>query len=73
MSKYTSLILFYIFFPVLLMAGNAPAPKVLKVGVYDNPPKIFTDDNGRPDGIFIDIVESVFAPRKVKVEYVTGK
>ncbi len=73
MSKYVSITLFFIFFPVLLIAGNSSAPQVLKVGVYDNPPKIFINDNGNPDGIFIDIVKSVFDSQQVELEFVTGK
>lgn len=73
MGKYTSILVFLVLIPLVLMAGNSSVPVVLKVGVYDNPPKIFVDKKGKPDGIFIDIIESVYSPRKVRVEYVSGK
>jgi hypothetical protein len=37
--------------------GPAPAwaeARIVTVGVYDNAPKLFIDDRGRPAGIFID-------------------
>ena len=73
MGKSISLIVLFIVVPLLMQAEQFSAPEVLKVGVYDNPPKIFTDDSGNPDGIFIDIIESVYSPRKIRVEYVSGK
>lgn len=33
----------------------------IKVGVYDNPPKIFINDNGQPDGIFWRLIENMAA------------
>ena len=44
--------------------------KTIKVGVYDNPPKIFTDKKGNPDGIFIDIIKSIAAKEKFQIEYI---
>lgn len=73
MGKSISLIVLFIVVSLLMQAEQFSAPEVLKVGVYDNPPKIFTDDSGNPDGIFIDIIESVYSPRKIRVEYVSGK
>lgn len=73
MGKFISTIVFLVMIPLILMAGNSSAPEVLKVGVYDNPPKIFVNEKGQPDGIFIDIIESVYSPRKIHVEYVSGK
>ncbi len=73
MGKSISLIVLFIVVPLLMQAEQFSAPEILKVGVYDNPPKIFTDDSGNPDGIFIDIIESVYSPRKIRVEYVSGK
>ncbi|WP_162301469.1 EAL domain-containing protein [Cognatilysobacter segetis] len=34
-------------------------PRVLRVGLYENPPKIYTDDRGRPAGLFVEILDAV--------------
>jgi len=33
--------------------------RVVRVGVYENPPKVFTSESGTPSGIFIDIIEYI--------------
>lgn len=37
-------------------AADAP---VLRVGVYENPPKIYTGPDGRPAGLFIELLEAI--------------
>ena len=44
--------------------------QLLKVGVYDNPPKIFLNENGKPDGFFIDITKEIGKREDLKFEYV---
>lgn len=52
-------------FPAYAQAQAVTAPAVntssmpLKVGVYDNAPKIFVNENGRPDGIFWRLIEEM--------------
>jgi hypothetical protein len=46
--------------------------KIVKVGVYENPPKVFTLESGEPAGIFIDIIEHVAASEDWRLEYVFG-
>ncbi|PKN38453.1 MAG: sensor histidine kinase [Deltaproteobacteria bacterium HGW-Deltaproteobacteria-2] len=46
--------------------------QIVRVGVYENAPKIFTAENGRPSGIFIDIIEFIAKPEGWKLEYVAG-
>ncbi len=46
----------------LLCLGASSAfaeDRVVKVGVYENEPKVFTDTSGRPAAIFIDIIEHI--------------
>ena len=45
---------------------------VLKVGVYNNRPTIFEDDNGNVKGLFIDILEEIAINEGWKIEYITG-
>jgi len=44
----------------------------LKVGVYNNRPKIFVNEHGRPDGIFIDVLKAVAAKEEYQLEYIVG-
>jgi signal transduction histidine kinase len=51
--------------------GEAHA-QVVRVGVYENPPKIFTEESGKAAGIFIDIIEYIAGREGWRLEYVQG-
>lgn len=57
---------------VLLGFSNTLA-QTIRVGVYDNSPKVFIDSKGKPQGIFIDIFESIVQHEKWQVVYVKGE
>jgi signal transduction histidine kinase len=66
-------------FPVLLFllftlqeSSGAVTGTSVRVGVYENAPKVFTDDAGRPAGIFIDIIEFIAEEEGWELEYVPG-
>lgn len=63
------LIMLVLAMPMLLSSSES---KVLKVGVYENEPKIFTSVSGKPEGIFIDIIESIAAEEGWKLQYIKG-
>jgi len=45
---------------MLLLATPVGAePREIRVGLYDNPPKIFADEHGRPAGIFVDLLQAI--------------
>ena len=46
--------------------------RIVKVGLYENAPKIFTSDAGRPSGIFIDIIEFIAMQENWRLTYVHG-
>jgi signal transduction histidine kinase len=75
-QKHTtkSLILIVVFFAchLLAMSQNEIKSRILKVGVYDNPPKIFINKAGEPDGIFIDIINSISRSEDLQVEFIEG-
>lgn len=57
---------------ILLLVAVAPATAAaleVRVGVYENPPKIFTDESGRPAGIFIDIIEYIAVEEGWQLNY----
>ncbi|MCG9792445.1 response regulator [Flavobacterium algicola] len=44
--------------------------QTIKIGVYENPPKIFLNKDGQPDGFFIDIIKEIEDRENLKFEYV---
>jgi ABC-type amino acid transport substrate-binding protein len=57
---------------VLVFATARAEERIVRVGVYENAPKVFTSEAGRPAGIFIDIIESIAADEGWKLKYVSG-
>ena len=57
----------------ILNAQNSYTLKKIVVGVYDNNPKIFADKRGIPQGIFIDILESIAKSENYTVVYKKGE
>jgi len=55
-----------------LVSPSQAEDKVIRVGIYNNAPKIFMTEKGRPDGIFIDILEYIAEKEGWKLEYVFG-
>lgn len=49
-------------------AGN----RLVTVGVYENAPKVFTDESGKPAGIFIDLIEEIAGIEGWDLKYVSG-
>jgi PAS domain S-box-containing protein len=65
----------FIMLLILLFTGTLPAiagDRIVKVGVYENAPKIFTSESGRPSGIFIDIIEYIAKDEGWHLQYVHG-
>ncbi|MFC1884773.1 PAS domain S-box protein [Thermodesulfobacteriota bacterium] len=48
-------------------------PRKVRVGLYENKPKVFTDETGRPSGIFIDLLEQIAREEKWELEYLPCK
>ena len=75
--KLAAQIFLLIFFMVpgnklIVNAQNTELGSSLKIGVYQNPPKIFTDSEGRAQGIFIDVIESTAKKEGFEIQYVIG-
>ena len=71
----------FLFLPLLLLLiassfGYSPAEArdqvILKIGIYENPPKIFISESGKPAGIFVDIIEHIAHREGWKLQYVFG-
>jgi len=60
-------------FAVLAFFRPAGAERmVIRVGVYDNPPKVSSAGSGKAEGIFIDILEAIAAQENWTIKYVPG-
>ncbi len=69
MRRFGHLIFFAILvvsIPGLLLASN----KTVKVGIYQNKPKVFIDSAGKPQGVFIDILNDIAAKEGWQLDYV---
>ena len=57
---------------VLLCGVVGAAGRLVRVGVYRNSPKVGLSEKGRPEGIFVDIVEEVAEREGWTLQYVPG-
>jgi PAS domain S-box-containing protein len=53
-------------------AVSADASSVVRVGVYENQPKIFTDDKGEVSGFWPDIIKRIASEEGWEIQYVHG-
>ncbi|MBU1699193.1 MAG: transporter substrate-binding domain-containing protein [Candidatus Eisenbacteria bacterium] len=67
---------------VITLPCNAQKPQNLhdgvharevRVGLYENKPKIFTSETGRPSGIFVGILEEIARRENWQITYVPGE
>lgn len=42
----------------------------IRVGIYDNPPKVFLDQNHKPAGLFVDLLDHIAKKESLQIEYV---
>jgi PAS domain S-box-containing protein len=54
----------------LITLSPAAASKTVKVGVHQNTPLTFIDENGKVGGFFIDLLESIADKENWEIEYV---
>ena len=62
-------------FPVSAQTDSLTArskPNAIQVGFYDLAPLVFKDANGKPDGLFIEVLEEVATREKWQLQYVHG-
>ena len=62
-------------FLILFSIGAIPAraeERTVRIGVYENAPKIFTSESGKPAGIFVDIIEDIAKDEGWNLHYVSG-
>jgi ABC-type amino acid transport substrate-binding protein len=71
---FVSLLCLTAFFCVFFGMGAVAAepPLTVRVGLYENTPKIFTDEKGIASGFWPDIINHVASQEGWKIEYVPG-
>ncbi|MDX9846648.1 MAG: PAS domain S-box protein [Tenuifilaceae bacterium] len=57
---------------LLLMVLLADAKNTIRVGIYQNDPKVFIDKSGTPKGILVDIMNEIAIREGWKIQYVFG-
>ena len=48
------------------------ADRTVRVGVYQNKPKIFTDEKGQPSGFFIELLEQIAAQESWEIDFISS-
>ena len=62
----------YLLFIFNIIVSFIFSETVIKMGIYQNRPKVFTDEMGKPDGFFVDITNEIAKQNNFKIEYVLG-
>ena len=53
-----------------LWGHTASTGQVLRVGLYENAPKVFTNERGRPAGLFVELLDEMARQEGWRLEYV---
>jgi signal transduction histidine kinase len=67
-----SLCLLLLYVSIFGVAVAADDSITVRVGIYENQPKIFTDDQGNASGFWPDIIEYIASKEGWKIEYIHG-
>ncbi len=51
--------------------GNAPVRRTVSVGLYENAPKIYIAENGKPAGLFVELLEAIAKAEDWTLRYVS--
>ncbi len=62
-----------LFLGIINVTHAAEPPKTVRVGAYNNKPKIYKDDNDKAAGVFADIINYIAKRENWNVEYVFGQ
>lgn len=71
-KKYFQQVLFLILALIMSVPSVQADARIVRVGVYENAPKVFTNESGTPSGIFIDIIKHIAETEGWDVKYVSG-
>lgn len=57
---------------VIILNCQTIHARTVKIGIYDNPPKVESGTNEKPSGIFIDIIEYIAKQENWRIQYMHG-
>jgi PAS domain S-box-containing protein len=57
-------------FALFLAPGLLHANEPLRVGLYQNPPKVFRDARNNPSGLFVDILDAIARKEEWQLDYI---
>jgi len=57
---------------VFLNGGLLSAAQNIRIGIYQNSPKVGMSESGRPEGIFVDIIEEIAREEGWSLRFVSG-
>ena len=69
MNKLWLVILACLINGTLVMRAHGQSGAPVRVGVYENKPKLFIDEDGEPKGFFIDLLNHIAADQGFDIEY----
>lgn len=55
----------------MALLSPSHAARTVRVGIYENPPKIFHDATGRASGIQIDLLREIAAAESWQLEFIS--
>jgi PAS domain S-box-containing protein len=64
--------IFLVIFLLFPYAMQSKETREVRVGIYQNRPKVFLDNQGIPKGVFVDIIGEIAKKESWKVEYKSG-
>ncbi|MFO7735130.1 MAG: transporter substrate-binding domain-containing protein [bacterium] len=64
---------FFLLFLLFFTINPFLFSKTLKVGVYENNPKVYVDEKGNPSGIFVDVINEIAKENHWQLEFVSAK
>ncbi len=53
----------------LISLGTLNAQKLIKVGIYQNKPLVYQDENGKAQGIYVDLIDAIAEKEMWLIEY----
>lgn len=65
-------VVWWLWLALTVALAPAWAAQKVRVGVYQNSPKVALSATGKPEGIFVDLIEAVAAQEDWDIEYVPG-
>ena len=67
-NKFIPFLLFFLIVFLTACSGKTGS-RIVRVGIYQNEPKIFLDQNDKPSGFFVELLEKIASNENWEIEY----